>query len=122
MEFYKAYILIIFFSVLNIFCGGEESTPTESTQAQTGTISGIVSDAETTLPIGFAHITTRPPTSAVTTDTLGEYTITNVLPDTYSVAAAKPGYDKDSILIYIVAGNTTIGDIQIYQDTAYVAP
>jgi len=111
---------IIFFLPVFLFsCGGEDKATTEP--AQTGTITGVISDAETSLPISYASITTMPPTSAVTTDTLGLYSIENVFPDTFSVIATKSGYRPDSALIAVTAGNVTIGDIHLYTDSTTIS-
>jgi len=112
----RAYLVFIFsLSFIIICCGGEEGTTTEPTQ--TGTIKGTITDAESSLPIPYVNVTTLPPTSSVTTDTLGVYSIEHVFPDTFAVVATKSGYHKDSVLISVLAGNITIGDIQLLKDT-----
>lgn len=112
-------IIVIFIfliiSITHINCGGDESTSTEP--STTGSIKGVISDAETSLPVNAVNVTTRPPTSAVTTDTAGTYSISNVSPEIYSISAEKLGYYTDSVRISVTAGYTTIADIIIKRDT-----
>ncbi len=115
----KNLIIKIFLILSLIFfvqCGSDEQTPTES--AKTGAISGTISDYATGLPIYGANITTYAPSSAVTTDTSGAYTIINVPPATYTVSATKAGYYTDSVKVEIYAGLVTPADIQLKQDTS----
>ncbi len=95
-------------------CGGEETT--EPTQ-QTGTITGFIYDAETALPIASSNVTSDPPSSTVTTDTTGSYSILNVEPETFVVSASKMGYFTGTTSIAVSAGNTTIADIFLYKDS-----
>lgn len=94
-------------------CGSED--PTES--PQTGSITGYVYDAGTALPIASVNVTSEPPTSAVTTDTTGYYTILNIEPEVYNLSATKMGYTLGRTNISVTAGNATIADIFLVTDT-----
>lgn len=109
------FILLAFIVVVNS-CGGDETTE----PVQTGTITGHVFDAETSLPIASSNVTSDPPTSAVTTDTTGLYTILNVDPETYTISALKMGYIEGSANISVSAGNSTIADIFLIKDSTSI--
>ena len=104
--------MLIWFS-----CGGDEQA---TEPPQTGTISGNIYDSATALPIAATSVSSQPPTSAVTTDTTGAYSISNVEPETYSISASKMGYIANSISVSVSAGNMTVADIFLVKDTVYV--
>jgi len=86
------------------------------TAVSIGTIEGTVSDFTLSLPIGNANITTNPPTSAVTSDSLtGMYTIEHVEPGIYKVQATKAGFDTAKVSISVVAAEISIADIALRQ-------
>lgn len=105
--FYKFNVSLILLVTL-LACG---ATPTAD---NTGKIEGTVSSFSTGLPVGFANITTVPPTSAVTSDsTTGMFTILHVDPGIYKVHAEKAGYDTANVNISVVAGEKSIADIAL---------
>ncbi len=108
-------LLIAFVGVMLLTaCGGSE----EATEpVLTGTISGFIYDAETSLPIALSNVTSVPPTSAVTTDTTGTYAILNVDPETYVISASKIGYITGTSNISVSAGNETIADVFLDKDS-----
>ncbi len=64
-------------------------------------------------PISGATITTDPITSSKTTDSEGAFTIEGVEPGTYTVQGSKTGYQTNSTIINVIAGETASGDIQL---------
>lgn len=64
----------------------------------TGSISGTVTDAQSHRPIAGASITVTSPSQSttVTTDAYGKFVFLSLLPDSYTIAAAKPGYEPFS--------------------------
>lgn len=86
-----------------------------------GTISGRIAEAVGGAIVTKVNIKTIPSTSSVTSDSLGNYRLENVLPGEYSVIAVKTGYDSTSIKVKVIAGSNTVGDIfiQKYDSTRY---
>ncbi|NOX16797.1 MAG: PEGA domain-containing protein, partial [Chlorobi bacterium] len=76
-----------------------------------GSITGVVKDAATELPIQGANIQTDPATSSVTTDSDGRYEIKGITPNSYKVKASKTGYADAEIPVVVTAGNETAADI-----------
>ncbi len=76
-----------------------------------GSISGIVKDATTELPIQGVNIQTDPATSSVTTDSDGRYNISGITPGQYKMKASKTGYIDAEIPVVVTAGNETAADI-----------
>ena len=76
-----------------------------------GSISGVVKDATTELPIQGVNIQTDPATSSVTTDSDGRYTISGITPGSYKVKTSKSGYADAEIPVVVTAGNETAADI-----------
>lgn len=102
-------------STLFIFLIACSSEPTST--EKTGSIEGFVFDGSTGFPLDKARVITTPPTFSVTTDTLGNYQITNVDPGTYRVNAAKFGYDSTGVDISVSAGIITTADIPLVLDS-----
>lgn len=100
--------------ILTLGCGEKEETTEPAT---TGQIEGVVYDAENGEAINKANVRTNPPSSAVTTDSLGKYNIKNIEPCNYHVTAVKSGYDSAGVNISVTAGNTAIADIPLLSDT-----
>jgi hypothetical protein len=72
-----------------------------------GTISGVVTDAFSTLPLDGATITVEPGGYTATTGAAGTYSILKVLEGTFTVTAAKNGYGSASQDV-VVAHNQTV--------------
>lgn len=85
--------------------------PTEA--ETTGSIEGIIYDASTSLQLGGVTVTTEPITSSKITDTNGGFLIEGVEPETYTLQAAKSGYNTNSTTVNVVAGETTTADLQL---------
>jgi hypothetical protein len=75
--------------------------------ASTGTLTGVVTDASTTLPISGATVDAGGGHTA-TTAADGTYTIANLAAGTYNVTASKSGYNSSTVNgVVITANNTT---------------
>jgi hypothetical protein len=77
----------------------------------TGTISGKVTDIDNGSAIPGAIVITIPPTSSVTTNDKGNYTVSSVPPATYTVVSSKGKFPPCSTSVRVTAGNTTEADI-----------
>lgn len=70
------------------------ATPLVAQAAQTGTVTGTVTDSSSGAPVSNAVVTLRGPQSyTATTDTSGHFSIGSVTPGVYSVAVRKAGYN-----------------------------
>ncbi|GBD90644.1 PEGA domain protein [bacterium BMS3Abin04] len=79
--------------------------------SSTGSITGIVTDASTHLPIAGVNIQTQPGTVSITTDSSGKYTLEKIPPASYIIKASISGYTDASLGVVVTAGNTTDADI-----------
>ncbi len=82
-----------------------------------GSIEGSVYDAAAGSGLAKAKVVTNPPTSSVTTDSLGTYKIENVASGVYHVNASKLGYDSSGVNITVSDGQATTADIPLLSDT-----
>ncbi len=109
----RSALLII--GLMSILCFGllagcaKEEAPT----APAGAISGKVVDERSDEPIAGATVSTDPPTSTVTTDSLGNYTISDVKAGAYTVKASKSGYGEGSVEVSVVSGGTAEADVRL---------
>ena len=87
----------------------KEGAPT----APAGAISGRIVDERSGEPIARATISTDPPTSTVTTDSSGNYTITDVKEGSYTIKVSKSGYLEGSVEISVVSGGTAKADVRL---------
>ncbi len=85
-------------------CDDEATTqvPTE----KFGKIEGVVTD-QNGVPVRSASITTNPATSTVTTDSVGKFTLSNVLAGSYSITASKDGATKSQTVSVVTSLTTT---------------
>jgi hypothetical protein len=97
-------------------------TPFGIPEPTTGSISGKVIDSTDGSSISSANISTDPPTSAVTADERGAYSISEVPPGTYTVTAVKADYIDASVQIAVVAGRTTTADLHLAAAPTGVLP
>ncbi|RLJ03869.1 MAG: hypothetical protein DRP08_02850, partial [Candidatus Aenigmatarchaeota archaeon] len=81
----------------------------------TGTLKGKVTDKETGLPIVGATVTAN--SHQTTTNSSGDYIITNLLPGNYTVTASKAGYYSSTATAEILANQTTTLNFQLTKDT-----
>jgi len=85
--------------------------PTEA--ETTGSIEGIIYDASSSQQLGGVTVTTEPITSSKITDTNGGFFIEGVEPETYTLQAAKSGFNTNSTTVLVIAGETTTADLQL---------
>lgn len=95
-------------------------TVTPTPEPTTGEISGRVIDPTDGSVIPYANISTNPPTSSVTADAQGRYTISDMLPGYYTITAIKPGYVTASVEVVVAAGRTTTADLHLISDTTSI--
>lgn len=87
--------------------------------AQTGTISGIVSDSTTAIPLPASSVTVLDdtgvpiPTLGASTNADGEYTISNVPVGTYQVRASFVGYVARTQTVDVEAGETATANFPL---------
>lgn len=74
------------------------STPNSALAGTTGTIAGVVTDAQSGSPVANATVTATAPSGkqSTTTNATGFYSLQAVTPDTYSVSFSAPGYTSAS--------------------------
>ena len=75
------YLFLVFTSIIHFF-----------TQAQTASLSGQVTSNNT--PIKFANILLKEISTGVSTDTMGRFSLKNILPGSYTIVASAIGYSK----------------------------
>ncbi|RLG44454.1 MAG: hypothetical protein DRN81_04555, partial [Thermoproteota archaeon] len=83
--------------------------------AITGTLKGKVTDKNTGTPIEGALIEAN--SHQTTTNSSGDYIITNLLPGNYTVTASKEGYYSSTATAEILANQTTTLNFQLTKDT-----
>lgn len=83
------------------------------TPTVTGTVSGIITDKVTGLPITGAQVARTPGTATATTDAAGRYNFNNVQPVASTVTASASGYVTASKAITPVGGADTRCDIAL---------
>ncbi|AHM62728.1 hypothetical protein D770_22405 [Flammeovirgaceae bacterium 311] len=89
-----------------VACNEDTIAPTGS-----GSIRGVVIDAETNNPIQTASITTNPATSAPVTNEEGIFTINNISRGDYSISAQKKGYKTKTVTVAVQ--NTGQSDVTL---------
>lgn len=114
------FLIQLSISIIFIFMISCSSEPTAT--KKTGSIEGFVFDGSTGFPLDKARVITTPPTFSVTTDTLGNYQITNVKPGTYRVNAAKFGYDSTGVDISVSSGMISTADVPLIHDLVDATP
>ena len=82
-------------------------------QAQTGTITGTVFDAESQNPLPGANVVIQGTQEGATTDSQGEYEITGLSPGEYTIQASFVGYQNLSKDVTVQAGQTSELDFQL---------
>jgi hypothetical protein len=78
-----------------------------------GSIEGNVTNATGDTVIVGAIITTTPPTSSVSTDAQGRYSISEVQPGQYTILASKGGFNPGSVSISVNSGLSTTANIHL---------
>ncbi len=104
-------ITVLSISMLIVMVFNSCDPPTEA--ETTGSIEGIIYDASSSQQLGGVTVTTEPITSSKITDTNGGFLIEGVEPETYTLQAAKSGFNTNSTTVMVVAGETTTADLQL---------
>ena len=86
MKNYKLFLLVLV--IFSLYSCSEDTVAFEGK----GTINGLVVAKATGDPLSNVKITTSPASSTVFTDSIGEFTITDVIQNTYAVEAELDGY------------------------------
>ncbi|MCP4613195.1 MAG: hypothetical protein GY845_31275 [Planctomycetes bacterium] len=107
---YQFYLLI---SLLSLFLWACAPSMTLSPDPITGGISGRVIDSSSGGPIPAANISTDPPSSSVTADAQGNYSISDVPPGNYMVTGIKSGFTSATVTIAVGANATTTADLHL---------
>ncbi|MHB2154053.1 carboxypeptidase-like regulatory domain-containing protein [Calditrichota bacterium GD2] len=102
--------LLLMLLLFILSCSKKETTEPAPT---TGTISGTVMNKAGDAAVPAAIVTTEPPTSSVSTDNQGKYTIEEVDPGDYIVQAVKDGFDPGNVNVTVKAGKTVTADIRM---------
>lgn len=89
--------------------------PAGALQAQTGTISGKVTDAATKLPIADVRVVISGTAFETQTNKDGEYRLLNVRPGVTGISAFRIGYKAKLDTATVVAGQTVTLDLQMSQ-------
>ena len=91
-----------------------------TTPPTTGSIIGNVVDAQTSLSISGALVSTNPSTSTVFTIGDGTYSFTNIQPGDYSVSVSKIGYQDAVAQITVAAGSETRANFVMVTSTGTI--
>lgn len=78
-----------------------------------GSVTGVVSDAVTGAPLSGATVTTQPPTSTVTTNAQGVFTIGGVPAGAYTVTATRASYSPNSTAAVVAPGQTATANLAL---------
>ncbi|PHX64760.1 MAG: hypothetical protein CK550_08250, partial [Gemmatimonadetes bacterium] len=89
--------------------------PSRALLAQTGTISGKVTDAATALPVADARVVISGTTFEAQTNKDGDYRLTNVKPGRTGVSVFRLGYKASRDSVVVVAGQTASLNIKMTQ-------
>jgi TonB-linked SusC/RagA family outer membrane protein len=91
------------------------AVPSRALLAQTGTISGKVTDAATALPIADARVVIAGTTFEAQTNKDGDYRLTTVRPGRAGVSVFRLGYKAARDSVVVVAGQTVTLNIKMTQ-------
>jgi uncharacterized protein (TIGR02145 family) len=106
----KMSILLLMTILVFSSCKKDDSNPSVPVN---GNIQGNITNTSDGTAINGASVETIPPTNAVITNQLGDFTMSDVTPGTYIVTATKSGYDTNSVSISVISGKTTTANIQL---------
>ena len=99
---------------INMGAYGGTSEASKSPSAATGTLTGIVTDKDTGLPIEGAVI--KADSYSAITNSSGDYTISSLPVGNYTVSAEKDGYFSSSATATIIENQTTTLNFQLIKD------
>ncbi len=105
--------LCLFFAAFALFVGCSEDE-----EDFTGTINGIVTDADSGEPMNAVNISLNPGGKSAVTGTDGRYEFLDLEPGQYTVQAAKNDYQTNTKHVTVVAGGTVKADIVLQKATS----
>jgi PKD repeat protein len=111
------YLLIFAAIILSISCSEDPTQPTPTTK---GTLNGKITDQSSGADILNAMIITQPATDTVSSDSVGNYSITNIEAGSYTVTASKNGFSSKSVNTNVTAGETTTVNISLTTTTGSI--
>lgn len=99
------------------------ATAPVSAQEITGLVKGVVTDTQTPRPNNLADATVTiaseqllgEDAKVVTTDSAGNYQVTDLPPGEYVVRVAKPGYDDSSDYVSVIPGGEAFHNVRLYK-------
>ncbi|RLG66370.1 hypothetical protein DRN89_01030, partial [archaeon] len=100
---------------INLGAYGNTREASFGSSLSTGTLKGKVTDKDTGLPIVGATVTAN--SHQTTTNSTGEYIITNLPPGNYTVTASKDSYYSSTATVEILTNQTTTLNFQLTKDT-----
>jgi hypothetical protein len=109
---YKLLFYLFFISSIILYISCSED-PTEPASTTKGAINGKISDQVSGDGISGATIITQPVTVTATSDSVGNYSITNIEAGSYNVTASKTGFSTKSVAVNVSAGKTTTINIAL---------
>lgn len=86
----------------------------------TGSIYGIVNDADNGEPVSGAHVSLNPGGLTANTGSDGRYELSGLEPGQYTVQVSKTGYKTNSKRINVVAGQEASGDMVLERGEARI--
>ena len=113
LQIFKTSFIIVLIMIICVFtyCADD---PISS--VGTGSIKGILTDAETGSPISGVSVTTSPGTSALISDHSGGYIFSDIDEGSYVVKASKINYQTASVNVAVKKNETTTADIVMEQE------
>lgn len=108
-------------ALVALFAVGMGSCSEDTTgndQVTTSSITGKVADSKSGDPVVGALVSTEPATQATTTNASGTYTLSNVIPGTYSVVVEKGGYSTKRATVQVLGNKAATLDVILTSTTA----
>lgn len=102
----KFYVLCLFCAAAIAFAGCSKDE-----EDVTGSIYGLVTDADNGEPIKSANVSLNPGGKSAVTGTDGRYEFLDLEPGQYTVQVVKSGYESNTKRITVEVGKTASGDV-----------
>ncbi len=112
-------IALVAFLALGVGACSEDTTG--NGQVATSSITGKVVDSRSGDPVVGALVSTEPATQATTTNSNGTYTLSNVIPGTYTVVVEKGDYTTKRATVQVLGNKAATLDF-LLTSTAVVQP
>lgn len=104
-----------------VVTGGAVTSGSIVLSQSSGIIKGKITDRDGNAPLIGAALTTSPVTSSVSSDGTGNFTINDVVPNSYTITAVKAGYRDATSTVTVGAGQTATANIQMDAVTAVLS-